>query len=433
MDLDGTIATYDGWKGVEHIGDPRPGAGEFLATLREQFRVVIYTTRTNPAPGLADDGRDGRTAADLVAIVTAWLHRHALPFDAVYAGPGKPLAEVYIDDRAVPVPANPGPDDYARVLAGLSDRTVFAAADADPPPANGKDFALPGPTGKSVARLLADAVTAGRVALADALRTAVARRVRPDGSGVRTTAPLFDESERQTVAAALERAVVAADLLGRARVQRYADAVRETGRAAFAADVLADLTTLPKTSRAALDYFLGLVPKLGLDPDVYGPLMERHAFTLAKATEETLLSRVQKALADYLRTDWDSPAAADKPSGPRVVQAVLDRCGVTTENPQYAEMVFRTNVIDSFNAGVTRQMATPEMRADFPAWEYLGIEDGREGDDHRPHFGKVYPAHATFGEVRGPRVWNCRCTSRPLYVTEVEEFRAAGGVIEYRW
>jgi hypothetical protein len=64
-------------------------------------------------------------------------------------------------------------------------------------------------------------------------------------------------------------------------------------------------------------------------------------------------------------------------------------------------MVFRTSVIDSFNASVTRQMATPEMRADFPMWEYLGLDDGRAGDDHRPKFGRFYPASATFAEVRG--------------------------------
>ena len=227
--------------------------------------------------------------------------------------------------------------------------------------------------------------------------------------------------------------MVAADLLGRGRVERSARVAREKGRVTFAADPLADLTKLPSSVRAAVEYFLGLVPTLGLDPRVYGPLMERHAFTLAKATEETLLTKVQTALADYLRTDWESPASANKPGGARVVQAVLDRCGVTAANPQYAEMVFRTNVIDSFNTGVTRQMATPEMRSEFPVWEYLGIDDGRAGDDHRPHFGKFYPAAVSFAEVRGPRVFNCRCTQRPVHVTEWEEHKVAGATVETRW
>jgi hypothetical protein len=171
---------------------------------------------------------------------------------------------------------------------------------------------------------------------------------------------------------------------------------------------------------------------LGIDPIREGTLFERHAFTLATATEETLLGKVQKALGDYLRTNWNSPQSSDKPRGPEIVQAVLDQCGVTPRNPQYAEMVFRTNVIDSFNSGQTRQMSTPEMQEDFPAWEYLGIDDGRAGDDHRPHFGKLYPSSVPFATVRGPRVFNCRCTARPVHVTELDELRAKGVRVESR-
>jgi hypothetical protein len=62
--------------------------------------------------------------------------------------------------------------------------------------------------------------------------------------------------------------------------------------------------------------------------------MERNAFTLAKATEETVLAKLWKALGDYLRTEWTDPAkSAGKPSGARVVQVVLDQCGVTAANP----------------------------------------------------------------------------------------------------
>lgn len=307
----------------------------------------------------------------------------------------------------------------------------FAADPAPPDPASdGQDFALPGPTGRSVARLLADALAAGRIALESALRSAVARRLAGE---VRTSAPLFDEAERQAVAAALQRAVVAADLLGRARVARHAEAIRMKGRAEFRADPLADLVRLPSAPQAAIEYVLDLVPTLGLDPRVYGPPMERHAFALAKATEGTLLTKVRTALGDYLATDWADPAkSAGKPSGPRVVQDVLDRCGVTAASPDYASMVFRTNVVDSFNAGVTRQMATPAMRTDFPVWEYLGVADGREGSDHKPHFGKFYPSSATFAEVRGDRPFNCRCTQRPVHVSEWDELRAAGASAETR-
>jgi len=53
VDLDGVLAQYDGWKGVEHIGDPIPGAVQFTKKLQEVARVVIFTTRTNADPKIS--------------------------------------------------------------------------------------------------------------------------------------------------------------------------------------------------------------------------------------------------------------------------------------------------------------------------------------------------------------------------------------------
>lgn len=96
VDLDGVLASYDGWKGIDHIGDPIPGAQDFLAGLRERYRVVIHTTRC-----AAVNCRDGVTAYELEQKVHTWLERHGFEVDGVYAGMGKPLAAAYIDDRAV--------------------------------------------------------------------------------------------------------------------------------------------------------------------------------------------------------------------------------------------------------------------------------------------------------------------------------------------
>ncbi len=45
VDLDGVLAAYDGWKAVDHIGEPIPGAQEFTRELSERFKVIIYTSR----------------------------------------------------------------------------------------------------------------------------------------------------------------------------------------------------------------------------------------------------------------------------------------------------------------------------------------------------------------------------------------------------
>lgn len=93
VDLDGVLAAYDRWRGIEHVGDPIPGAREFLVDLRDAgFRVVIFTARLGDHP----ESFDAR-----FAVVRDWLARHAMPHDELYIGRGKPAAAAYVDDRAV--------------------------------------------------------------------------------------------------------------------------------------------------------------------------------------------------------------------------------------------------------------------------------------------------------------------------------------------
>lgn len=93
-------------------------------------------------------------------------------------------------------------------------------------------------------------------------------------------------------------------------------------------------------------------------------------------------------------------------------------------------MVFRTNAIDAFNAGHDDERQAPDVIDEFPVWEYLGIRDGRQGKDHEPHFGKFFPASASFAQVRGERPFNCRCSSRAVSRREWARNLAAGAVLE---
>jgi hypothetical protein len=107
VDLDGVLADYSrGWQGIDHIGDPIPGAVEFVRRLSEFARVVIYTTRCKayPADQPGPDGAPEPCRDDSEALafrVRTWLNRHGFTYDEVYTDQGKPFAAAIVDDRAV--------------------------------------------------------------------------------------------------------------------------------------------------------------------------------------------------------------------------------------------------------------------------------------------------------------------------------------------
>jgi hypothetical protein len=97
VDLDGVLAQYDKWKGIDHIGDPVPGALQFAKALAKIAEIVIFTSRC------AQDVLEGSriTPAQLRIKVIEWLDTHKFPYTDVYTGQGKPRAAAFIDDRAV--------------------------------------------------------------------------------------------------------------------------------------------------------------------------------------------------------------------------------------------------------------------------------------------------------------------------------------------
>ena len=89
VDVDGVLADYDGWKGIDVLGEPRADVVQVLRVLRtEGWKIVIHTTQSDEH-------------------ITGYLIRHQIPYDEInknssYRNPGsKPVATVYWDDRAV--------------------------------------------------------------------------------------------------------------------------------------------------------------------------------------------------------------------------------------------------------------------------------------------------------------------------------------------
>lgn len=100
VDLDGTLAHYDRWQGVEHVGDPVPAMLERVNRwLADGWEVRVLTARVAPR----EDGSHFR-ARD---VILEWCHRHvgvALEVTCVKDGE---MSELW-DDRCVAVEPNTG-------------------------------------------------------------------------------------------------------------------------------------------------------------------------------------------------------------------------------------------------------------------------------------------------------------------------------------
>jgi hypothetical protein len=95
VDLDGTLACYSGWRGLEHIGKPVP---VMLARVKywisEGYTVKIFTAR-------ASEGEKG------IVPVKKWLVENGLPELEVTNQKDFAMIELW-DDRAIQVVANTG-------------------------------------------------------------------------------------------------------------------------------------------------------------------------------------------------------------------------------------------------------------------------------------------------------------------------------------
>lgn len=92
IDIDGTISRYIEWVDSKTFGEVLPHCAETVHHLKaDGWYVIIYTTRTDKNE------------------ITKFLEANHIPFDAINENPnqpnnakgGKPIADVYVDDRAI--------------------------------------------------------------------------------------------------------------------------------------------------------------------------------------------------------------------------------------------------------------------------------------------------------------------------------------------
>lgn len=289
-------------------------------------------------------------------------------------------------------------------------------------PTPSRDTALAGKDGHSFARLIADAQSYGAETLWELVRESL--------RGYGGIGPIPNPSRLSRLSESLAAVNGTAELMGRTRVREMHDrALQSGGLSKFADDSpLSTFADPPSrsvidTPESALAYFESLTPKLGVDPDRWIGEQRRKAFTLAVSTNKVLTNRIQEEIAKGLR---ENKSVADATSE---ISKRLEAAGVSRKNPQYAEMVYRTNAQDAFQTGMYEEGRHPDVEGVFPVWRYLIVDDRRTGDDHRPKGGRYYSAETPFARARGLRPWNCRCSMQWVDFMDWEEEQTRGAKV----
>jgi hypothetical protein len=104
VDLDGTLAHYDGWRGTAHIGEPVPAMRDrVLRWMAQGLEVRIFTARVclERLPDSDGSGEDAR------GYIEAWLEKHGMGGLAITNQKDLAMHELW-DDRAVQVQVNTG-------------------------------------------------------------------------------------------------------------------------------------------------------------------------------------------------------------------------------------------------------------------------------------------------------------------------------------
>lgn len=120
VDLDGTLAHYDGWKGIAHIGEPVPAMVERVKRWRKEGRAVkIFTARVDGGEvAIAANGVAHQEVPLVRKYIEEWCLQHLGEVLPVTNVKDYGMIELW-DDRAVQVIPNTG-EPVGQSTRGLS-------------------------------------------------------------------------------------------------------------------------------------------------------------------------------------------------------------------------------------------------------------------------------------------------------------------------
>lgn len=108
LDFDGVLVPHvpaSGWRGPHVAPPPLEGAVGFVADLVAQgAEITIHTCRLMAREGASVEClafAQGVSVEETIAGLEEWRERYGFPAWAYWTRGGKPVADVYVDDRAV--------------------------------------------------------------------------------------------------------------------------------------------------------------------------------------------------------------------------------------------------------------------------------------------------------------------------------------------
>jgi len=112
VDLDGTLARYDGWRGIEHVGEPiAPMVERVKRWLASGLDVRIFTARVDGGTAALSMGdKNGEAHRDVDAVkhhIEVWCERHLGRVLPITCTKDYAMIELW-DDRCVQVEPNTG-------------------------------------------------------------------------------------------------------------------------------------------------------------------------------------------------------------------------------------------------------------------------------------------------------------------------------------
>lgn len=116
LDVDGTLFKWKKWEGITVIGELFTGAKEFVETLKEDYDIIIHSCR------VSDYLHDNIPLCEFV--LRNHLKQYGIPFDEIWTGRGKPVADYYIDDKGLNCNPSKNKDAYQFVLMELKNKLI---------------------------------------------------------------------------------------------------------------------------------------------------------------------------------------------------------------------------------------------------------------------------------------------------------------------